>query len=343
MPAPHIFFLHGDDPAGLTERLDALCAAMGDPAMADLNLTRLDGRTCGDNDIRNAALAIPFLSDHRLVIVNNPALGKLSTDSQKDRFTALLNEIPPTTQLVLVIADESAWKKNAKGSWEKSWKTLNSGHFLMKWAKDHAEKVTEEGFHLPDQREMPAWITTEAKKQGGQFTLQAASALADFTGPDTQIARQEIAKLLSYVDYQRAVTDEDVYLVSISQNQATVFQFNEAVAAGQKSQGLHLLHQLLETDEPLMVFGSLVSHFRRLLLIKESLQHGGNMESIRKDFGLFGRNAEKAVQQCRRFSLEELKAAFLRLSELDFEIKNGITPADLALELFLMELKASKI
>jgi DNA polymerase III subunit delta len=341
MTDPFIYFLHGDDPAGISERLKILSASLGEPGMADLNLARLDGRICDENDIRNAALAIPFLADHRLIIVHNP-LVKLSFDNQKQRFLALLGEIPSTTQLVLVINDESAWRKNAQGRWEKNWKTLNPSHWLMKWEKEHPGQVSVEGFHLPDQKEMPGWITEEAKKQGGQFSPQAASALAEYTGSETQIARLEIEKLLFYVDFKRTVTDEDVYAVSISQNQANVFQFSDAVASGQKSQGLHLLNQLVETDDPLMIFGNLVSHFRRLVLIKEALQQGGNTESISKDFGLFGKNADKILQQCRRFSLDELKKAFLRLAELDFEIKNGITPADLALETFLMELKPVK-
>lgn len=341
MTDPHIYFLHGDDPAGLTERINTLCMSLSDPGMADLNLTRLDGRTCDENDIRNASLAIPFLADHRLVIVHNP-LAKLLSDNNRQRFLTFLGEVPPSTQLVLVINDESSWRKNAQGRWEKTWKVLNVSHWLMKWAKENPGLVSEEGFHLPDQKEMPGWITEEAKKQGGQVSPQAASALAEFTGSDTQIARQEIVKLLTYVDFARPVTDEDVNAVSISLNQATVYQFNEAVATGQKSKGLHLLHQLLETDDPIMIFGSLVSHFRRLLLIKESIQQGDKPDSISKDFGLYGKSVDIVLQQCRRFSPQELKNTYLRLAELDFEIKNGKTPADLALEMFLMELKPSK-
>ncbi|GAP20354.1 DNA polymerase III subunit delta [Leptolinea tardivitalis] len=337
-----IFILHGDDPAGLTERLQALCSSLGDPTMADLNLTQLDGRVCTENDIRNAAMAIPFLADHRVVVVQN-ALAKVNTDNQRQRFLTMLEEVPSTTQLVLVITDESAWKRNPQGRWERSWKVLGSTHWLMKWVKDHTSQATEEGFHLPDQKEMPAWIIEEAKKQGGQFSPQASSMLAEFTGSDTQIARQEIAKLLTYVNFERPVTDEDVSQVSISLNQSSVFQFADDVVNGQRAQALYQLRQLLETDDPIMVFGSLVSHFRRLVLVKEAIQRGGNAESIARDFGLFGKSAEKTVQQCRRFSTEELKKAFLRLADLDFEIKNGITPADLALETFLLELKPTKI
>ena len=141
MSSAHIFFLHGDDEAGITERVNVLSGLLGDPSLADLNLTTLDGRVCDENDIRNAALAIPFLSDHRLVIVQN-ALSRINQDSQKKRFTALLDEIPPSTQLVLIIPDETAWVKDKDtGRWEKSWKVLSSSHFLVKWAKENSSTI----------------------------------------------------------------------------------------------------------------------------------------------------------------------------------------------------------
>ena len=342
MSSAHIIFLHGDDPAGITERVHTLCASLGDPSMADLNLTTLDGRVCDENDIRNAALAIPFLADHRLVIVQN-ALTKINQDSQKKRFTALLDEIPPSTQLVLIIPDETAWLKDKDtGRWEKSWKVLSASHFLVKWAKENPAKVSDEGFRLPEQKEMPGWIIAEAKKQGGQLTPGAASELAEFTGSETQIARLEITKLLNYVNYERAVTEDDVDAVSIQQNQATVFQLNDAIANGEKGAALHLLRQVLETDDPIRIFANIVGHFRRLLLIKDALQRGEASNSISASFKVYGKNLDGILSQCRRFTIDELKKDYRRLSDLDFEIKNGITPADLAIELFLMDLKPAR-
>jgi hypothetical protein len=63
-----------NDPAGLTERMNALGTLPGDPVWRILILTRLDGRTCTENDIRNASLALPFLSDCRVVIVQKRTL-----------------------------------------------------------------------------------------------------------------------------------------------------------------------------------------------------------------------------------------------------------------------------
>jgi DNA polymerase-3 subunit delta len=212
----------------------------------------------------------------------------------------------------------------------------------MKWSNANPGKVKEEGYSLPDQREMPKWIIDAANKQGGQITQQAATALAELTGSETQIARLEIEKLLSYVDFLRPINETDVSAVSISQSQATVFQFIDSMINGERSRALYLLKELLETDDPLSIFGNIVSQFRKMVQVKDALQNGGTLETIMKDLGLQKFVAEKTLTQCRRFSIDDLKKAYRRLSELDFEMKNGITPGDLAIEYFLLELKSVK-
>ena len=42
---PLVFLLHGDDNYGMEQYLQALLARMGDTGMAELNTTRLDGRS----------------------------------------------------------------------------------------------------------------------------------------------------------------------------------------------------------------------------------------------------------------------------------------------------------
>ena len=42
---------------------------MGDPGMADLNTTLLNGDAVTSGELREASDALPFLSDRRLVIV----------------------------------------------------------------------------------------------------------------------------------------------------------------------------------------------------------------------------------------------------------------------------------
>ncbi len=41
---PVVYVLHGDDPFAIRRVLDTMLAKMGDPGMAELNFSRLDGR-----------------------------------------------------------------------------------------------------------------------------------------------------------------------------------------------------------------------------------------------------------------------------------------------------------
>ena len=47
----------------MTHFVEELYGRMSDPSTADLNTTRLDGRQASDEDLRNAAFAMPFLAD----------------------------------------------------------------------------------------------------------------------------------------------------------------------------------------------------------------------------------------------------------------------------------------
>ena len=53
-PRPVLFILHGDDTHAMRAYVQALVDKMGDPAMADLNTTRLDGRQAADEALRSA-------------------------------------------------------------------------------------------------------------------------------------------------------------------------------------------------------------------------------------------------------------------------------------------------
>ena len=67
---------------------------MGDPAIAEMNTTRLEGRSLAIDVLTNAVGAMPFLAPRRLVIVTNP-LAKLNSSTLREKFIALLEQVPP--------------------------------------------------------------------------------------------------------------------------------------------------------------------------------------------------------------------------------------------------------
>ena len=70
---PNIILLYGNDEYAISRRLREFESTFPDASSADMNVTRLDARTMSANDLQNAVMSMPFLADHRLVLLANPS------------------------------------------------------------------------------------------------------------------------------------------------------------------------------------------------------------------------------------------------------------------------------
>lgn len=326
MEQPVVYIFHGDDPLAIQRQVSDLVAELGDPSIADLNITRLDGRQSNDDELRAAANAMPFLTERRMVIVTNP-FARMTTDATRKRFLALLDGLPDSTQLLLVVPDVLE-----RGKW-RSLPAVES-NWIRKWLRAAGSRARYQLCSLPSMNEMSEWVRKEARRQGGQFGPDAASALVAHIGNDTLAASQEIAKLLTYVDGKRLVEAGDVEELTAQGSQADVFHMVDALASGNARQALGMLHRLLETQEPLSLFGMITRQFRLLVQARELLDEGrgGHMAS---ELHLPPFVADKLSGQARRFRMTQLEAIYHRLLQLDEAMKTGQMPYELALDTFI--------
>jgi len=329
---PVVYILHGDDPVEIGKYVDAMVARLEETGLADVNLSRLDGRSLVESDLRTAAMALPFLADRRLVILDQ-AQTRFAKGNE-DHFKSFLEKIPETTALVLIVRDEFVASGQKKG-----WQALPEKHWLWPWLQTSAGRCFYRQCRLPGQDDMPAWIRKTAEVQGGKFTPGAALALADHTGSDTQYAAQEIAKLLLYVDHARPVEPEDIELLTAPGGQVSVFDMVDGLAEGNANRAMHLLHGLLDETDPASLFGMVVRQFRLLIQVREILDEGGSADAISRELITPGFVARKLASQAGRFSPARLSHIYHRLLELDEGVKSSQWPIELALEMFIAELK----
>ena len=188
---------------------------------------------------------------------------------------------------------------------------MGSGH-------DNAEIMDSP---LPDERDMPAWVIREAKRQGGQFSPDAAAELSRHTGNDTGIASQEIAKLLMYVNFQRAVTVEDVIECVSVEGSADIFKMLDQLMAGQKKEAQAMMHQLLEDTQPEMILGAVAHRFRQLIQVRDALDAGEDVSALVKSRIIFSNQVGAYTQAARRYTMERLKDIFTRLLQMDVQNK----------------------
>ena len=332
---PTVYILRGDDREQIESRLHDFSARLGEPDMAEMNTSHLEGKSTSLNDLRSAALAMPFLTERRLVIVEDAVQPFAGRGKEKDReaFLTLLESLPPTTALVLVIPDS---RKYRKGAFE--WETLREKHWLISWVSEHTEQVMILDCALPTDSEMNQWMRAKAAELGGSLTPAAVSTLVEYVGNNTQRAAQEITKLLTYVNYARPADDDDVRRLTAQDQQASIFDMVDAIGNRDGKLAVETLHILLEDSDPLPLFGMIVRQFRLMLQAREILDSGGSQADIAKLLRQHSYVAQKVAGQARQFSLPDLESIYHQLLQIDVDGKSGGMDVGLALDVLIAQL-----
>lgn len=314
---PSVYLFYGEDEFSISQEIEKLEKKLGDPAIASLNISRLDGRALSFEELENAVRAMPLLVSRRLVVVYHPLAKFDNHPDLQAKFLALLESLPQSTALVLVEYRAPDKKKP---------------HWLWEWANRAGDRAHAHAFPHPD---MPRWIRQQAKREGGEFTPQAVAALASLVGEDTRLATQEIAKLLAYVNYGRPVEQEDVEQLVAASGQSDIFGLVDAVGMRDSQRAMRLLHNLLDQMDVLQIFAMIVRQFRLLIQTKELQDNGATLDEVTRTLKLHAFVGKKVFSQAQRFSLADLEAIYRLLLEMDERIKTGRVEPDLALEAFV--------
>jgi DNA polymerase III delta subunit len=329
----NIHLLRGDDAHSIRLRLEALVKSLGTDFDSTMNLTRLDAKTAGLDDIQNAVSTLPFFGSSRMVILDN-ALAK-AEKSYQVKYLAMLESIPPGTTLALLVEDHQKWRKDS-GNWTRVWETLTPAHWLIKWFTAH-ENAAIIDLPLPDDKEMDTWILAEVKRQRGIFETEAARELTVHTGNNTAIASQEIAKLLMYVDGKRPVSRRDVLELVSVEGSADVFTMLDYLMEGRAREAQALMHRLLDDNQPEVILGAVTHRFRQLIMVREVLDSREDVQILAEKKILFGNQVSKYTAAARRYTLQKLEALYHQLLDMDVLAKTTRSDLETGLELFVIQ------
>jgi DNA polymerase-3 subunit delta len=320
--APTFYVFHGPDEFSCRAQIQTMRAQMGDPSLAELNITVLDGKQASSADVLSSARATPFLGDKRLVIVEGMLAWLMRKGAgaggkaELDRLVEGLTHLPDWARIVFVESE-----------------TLPEKNPIL-----HLAKTEPGGYHkeFDPPRNPTRWITIQARDtHGAEIETRAAMALAAVVGEDLRVADSELAKLAAYVNGARPITEADVALLTTYVSEASVFEMVDAIGRRDGATAARLLHRLLEHDDPLQLFGMMIRQFRLLILAREFLNEGGSPKEIGKAIGVHPFVGEKLAEQTKSFSLEQLETIYHHLLETDIGIKTGKVESELALDLLI--------
>ncbi|MGJ3238727.1 MAG: DNA polymerase III subunit delta [Anaerolineae bacterium] len=322
---PHFYLFHGDDDMAIDEAVNQVRASMGEGPNAEMNITEYDGDSADVARILNDVRSFPFLADKRLVIVKGLVTALMKTahgKSQLERMMDAVPELPAHARLVLVERDN-----------------LKSNLKVVKLAQ--AQGYMRQ-FSVP--KDSTRWIIDRAEQfYQAQIEPRAAVALSSVTGSDLRRADNELVKLVSYVDGERAISEQDVALLTPYVAEANVFDLVDALAVGNGQVALSLMNQVLDqdpSDPGFRLFALITRQFRLLLLTREHLDTGAaaNKNALASALGIHPYPASKLLDQARRFNLKQLETIYRYLQQYDVDMKTGKLKPRLALELLVTSL-----
>lgn len=329
---PHILIYHGDDEETLRAALAKIEAEQQATGLAELNYQTLDGKSLNSETFSNSVYAIPFIAPERVVVLRNPLALAGDREGNK-RFTALLESIPETTRLILVIPDKIE---------RKDWVELPAKSFLRKWVGDHGNIARLTTFARPTIANMRNWIIAKAVELGGQIEPGAAKQLVGMLGNDTGEVKQALDKLLLYVDYKRPVDENDVHELVNAVTSVNIFDMIDQLVAGNARESLDKLHRLAEEQEIPSLLAMIVRQFRLLIQTREILDEGGSVHTVQSELGQIEFVAKKLVNQARAFSYDRLRDCYGELVAIDRGIKTSQTDPMTALDLFVVQIATEK-
>jgi DNA polymerase-3 subunit delta len=320
---PSVYLLHGNDEFAIRSFLEErLKPRMGDETTMDI--TSIDIRERSIESIKTETQTVPFLTERRMIILHG-LKSKIDNRSKNliEKFTSLLDNLPPTTALVIIEDD-----------------LLENKHWLMKWIQKNRDRSWTQTFSLPTGPAMTTWIQTQAGEMGGEIELPAAELLASYIDEDPRLAKGEIEKLLSYVNFERIVTEDDVKNLVADVRQGDIFEMVDAIGYGDGQKAIFMLRRLLEDNRALTLFGMIIRQFRLLIQVRQQLDDDPSLDhnAIAEVIGSHPYPIKKIMPQAKLFNLEQLKSIYNQLSEIDRSIKTFQLEEELALDLLVASL-----
>ncbi len=312
----------------MTEALVEVRRTLGPEELLETNTHKLNGNTVKFEELQAVSSAMPFLAEHRLVIVEG-LLGSFEAGGPRRRgggtsrnrlaqwegLGEYAGELPSTTCLIFV--DDA----------------LRANNPLLRRLSANAEVRR---LPVPRGEELARWIRNRAKAKGASVSPGALQMLNQYVGPNLRLLDTELEKLSLYAGGEQI--DEGHVRGMVAQvREASIFVAVDAIVQGKPSLALRLLRQLRNDGAALPYIQAMIARQLRLVTVAKELvetgvprrEMGARLE-LRADFAV-----RKTVEQARRFSWAKLKGLYACLLEMDLAIKQGRQDEDLALELLV--------
>jgi len=317
-----VYVFEGEEEYIKSQAVKALCTRLLPVGLEQMNLTELFSPAA--DELIAAAETLPAMADKRVVLVRGYAplsSGKAAEEDDADKIIAYLPAISPSTCLVFLVKGKADGRKK-----------------LYTYCK---REQTVVDFSPMTEQQAVDWIIRSMKALGKGMSYAVAQRFLFTVGSDAALLKQEIEKLADYTSDRDTITQEDISTITVQSLECTVFQMVDAQVAGNYGEAFRLMYRVLQGGEDRMkILAMLLRQYRMLYQMRCLLDENatqGEMASLLKIPPFAVRRMQS---QARRYSKQQLKAAYDYLLEFEYRLKSGKLPQDGCAEAAMLQVKA---
>ena len=311
---PPVVFLAGPETYLVDQYVLKLIEIGTAPETRDFNL---DVLLAADVDIRRIvelARSYPMMSDRRVVVVKD--IQKLAASD----LSGLIDYCKkPNQSTCLILTQPDVSKQN------KSLQQLQKLTLYVPCKPLYENQVV-------------GWIEKHLKSLGYEIEPSAATLLAVQVGTNLHDLKNEIEKILLYVDERRHIETEDVARVVGFRKEFSLFSLQNAIGRKNLEDALRICRILLIGKPPQAIILHLAQFFHNLLItsgFKPSAKSDDELAKLTSTSRYFIRDL---YQFKARYSVAEIENALEILRQVDYSLKNYSVNDKMMLEQVIIQI-----
>lgn len=285
-------------------------AIAGDDTM---NVSMYEGKGIDISEVIDSADTAPFFADYKLIVIESSGLFK----SGGEALAEYMGKIPETT--IFLFVEQEVDKRS------KMYKAVKSAGYICEIGRQSENDIAQ-------------WAARLFANDGKKITKATMSYLIANVGTDMEVFVREIEKLISYTLNREVITNEDIDAVCVKQLSVRIFDMIDAISVKNQKKTLDSYYELTaEKEPPMRILFMLGRQFNLMLQAKDLSARGMSRSQIAKTMGVQDFIAGKCMNQCRNFSVMELKSALSESVKTDEMIKSGEIDENIGVEMLLVK------
>lgn len=306
-----VYLLYGDEPYLKKQYEDKLIKAIvSDDTM---NYSFFDKESVSVKEIMSIGDTLPFFAEKRLIVVENSGFFK----SSNDELAMYIKNMPD--YLIIIFVEEQIDKRN------KLYKSVSETGYVSEMNAQPVSVLTK-------------WIKGLFNAENKEITGEAVTCLLDRTGASMNLIKQEIEKLVTYVDNRPVIEKNDVEAVCSTQTVSRIFEMISAIGEKNQQKALNLYYDLLTLKEkPMSILFLIVRQFNGILQVSQGLSQGKNNSVMAKEIGIQPFLVGKYASCARKFTPEILYSALKDCAQVEEDVKSGKLIDRIAVEMIIIK------